>query len=81
MIQIFREWAHRYFSNPQVVILLLLLAAGGVVVLLLGKLLAPVIAAIVIAFLLDGMVEWLRRLKLPRMASVIVVFVFFVAFL
>jgi putative permease len=63
---ILREWYDRYVSDPQMVILVVLLVAGFLVMLTFGKMLAPVLAGIVIAYLLDGLVEKCRE-ELPKM--------------
>jgi putative permease len=47
--------------------------------LILGNMLAPVFASIVIAYLLEGMVSRLERWRIPRKASVLVVFILFMA--
>lgn len=78
MLQIFRDWARRYFSDPQMIILGLMLLLGFATVFLLGKILMPVFASVVIAYLLEGMVGFLRRWKAPRMVAVIVVFLSFI---
>ena len=56
-MNVLREWYDRYISVPQVVILGVLLVTGFVVMLTLGQMLAPVLAGVVIAYLLDGVVE------------------------
>jgi len=66
MIEYIRNWYQRHFSDPQVVILALFIIVGFAIVLLAGDLLAPLLASIVIAYVLDGAVEVLRRGKIPR---------------
>jgi putative permease len=77
MLDLFREWKERHFSDPQRVILGLMLLVGAGLVYFLGSLLAPVLVSIVIAYLLDGLVSLLQRSKLPRLAAVTIVFVVF----
>ena len=77
MIQIFRDWTNRYLSNPQFVILGLLLLAGFVIVFLFGRILVPVFAGIIIAYLLEGMATRLENVRFPRLAAVLVVFLLF----
>ncbi len=77
MNQLFREWINRYFSNPQVLILWFLLILGFTLVVFLGHMLAPVLAAIIIAYLLEGLVHLLEKRRMPRKAAVLIVFVFF----
>lgn len=74
-----QSWFQRHFSDPQVVILALFLVLGLAAILLLGRMLAPVLAALVIAYLLEGGVQRLERLGIPRLASVIAVFSGFMA--
>ena len=77
MNQIFREWIKRYFSNPQVLILWFLLIVGFTLILLLGQMLAPVLAAVIIAYLLEGLVNLLEKRRVPRRPAVLIVFIFF----
>jgi putative permease len=79
--QVVRAWFHRYFSDPQAVLLAALLVAGFTVVLTMGAMLAPVLASMVLAYLLEGLVRQLQRRKVPRIASVLLVYVLFVAVL
>jgi len=81
MIAVIKNWYHRHFSDPQVVLLALLLIFGFTIVILAGEILAPVLAAVVIAYLLDGLVERLLLLKIPRGFAVMIVFLFFVGLL
>lgn len=81
MKQYIKNWFKRYFSNPQVLILVFLLFIGFFVIAFLGNMLLPVLVAIVVAYLLDGIVMWLQRFHIPRGASVIIVFLLFIALL
>ena len=73
------SWFRRTFADPQVVILGIVLVIGFAVVLGLGKMLAPVFASIVIAYLLEAVVAQLHRWGLPRLAAVVLVFLLFLA--
>ena len=77
MIKIFKAWYQKNFSDPQVIILALFLILFSFVFLTFGDVLTPVIAAIVISYVLEGAVTKLQRLGIPRMISVISVFVLF----
>ncbi len=79
MIKLFKEWLDKHFSDPQMVILGFLLVLGFIFIFYLGEMLAPMLTAVVIAYLLDGMVNSLQRLKIPRLLAVILVFLFFLA--
>ncbi len=76
-----REWFERQFADPQVVGLAALLLGGFVLVYMTGDMLAPVIAAGVIAYLLEGVVGMLERYRVPRLLAVILVFGLFIAFI
>jgi putative permease len=80
-MEIVRDWFRRHFSNPQVVSLALFLIAGFAVVLMFGNMLAPVLASVVIAYLLEGIVAPLERRGVRRALAVALVFVVFMAVL
>lgn len=80
-MNVISAWFRRHLQDPQVVILALLLAIGFTVIILFGRSLAPVIGAIVIAYLLEGVVSAFERHHVPRLAAVIIVFVVFFAVL
>ena len=80
-MNILRVWYDRYFTDPQVVILGLLLVVGFMVTIYFGDMLAPVLAGIIIAYLLDGVVGKCTRLGAPRTSAVVLVFIFFMTFL
>ena len=71
------DWFRRHFSDPQVVILAVFLVTGFAIILLFGDMLAPVLAAIVIAYLLEWPVKRMETAGLPRLFCVIVVFLLF----
>lgn len=74
------DWFRRYFSDPEAIVLAMLLAVGFGIVLFLGGMLAPVMAALVIAYLLDGAVRVLERRHVPRFQGVLLVYSVFMAF-
>ncbi len=79
-MKLITDWFRQQFSNPQVVFLSLFLLALFVVVVVLGDMLAPVLAAVVIAYLLEGLVHILEEKKLPRLLAVLVVYCAFLFF-
>lgn len=81
MLDIVGIWYRRYFSHPQAVLLVLLLLIGAIVILYFGHMLAPALAAAVIAYLLEGTVNQLQRRGLPRLVAVAIVFMLFLAVL
>lgn len=80
-MQVLTDWFRRYFSDPQIVFLAVALLVGFAIVLTMGNMLAPVLASIVIAYLLEGLVSILQRYGWPRFASVLLVYTFFILFL
>ncbi|AEF54935.1 AI-2E family transporter [Marinomonas posidonica] len=78
MLKIVDGLIKRYFSNEEVVVFLLLLLACIGVLAFWGGILAPVLIAIVLAFLLQGLVERIQRMGLGHTSSVLVVFVGFI---
>jgi len=80
-VEIIRNWFHRHLSDPQVIGLAVVLLSGFVIMYAAGDMLAPVIASIIIAYLLEGLVTHLEGRGSPRLAAVIIVFSAFMAFL
>jgi len=79
MKKLIQSWFKRYFSDPQVIILVFLLVFGLIAILMFGHMLMPVFVAMIIAYLLDGFVNWLQLVRIPRNTGVIIVFVSFIA--
>lgn len=65
-MNVIRDWLQRHFSDPQVMTLALILVGGLALVILFGGLLTPVLAALVLAYLLEAPVRWLEALHVPR---------------
>lgn len=80
-MEILRDWFRRTFSNPQVVILSILLAVLTIFIVFTAGMLAPVIAALIMAFLLYPPFRWLKGLGVPHTLAAIVISLFFLAFL
>ncbi|GAA0573005.1 AI-2E family transporter [Halomonas salifodinae] len=78
---VFKGWIEHYFSDEEAVILLVVLVLGFAAVIWFGKMLAPFFTALVIAFLLQGAVNWLERRRLPHLLAVILVFLGFIGLL
>jgi putative permease len=77
VIELLRQWYQRYFSDPQAVVLAFLLLGGTLVVLFLGRMLAPLLTAMVIAYLLEGPIAWMERHSIRRLIGVGCVFLLF----
>jgi predicted PurR-regulated permease PerM len=61
MFKVLRDWMQRYFSDEEAVVLAVLLFLAFTAVLTLGGMLAPVLAGMVLAFLMQGLVNALER--------------------
>ena len=81
MLNVLESWYRRYLSDPQAVFLAFFLIIGFTIVLTMGDMLAPVLAAIVLAYLLEGIVRYMERYGSHRIVAVIIVTLLFVAFL
>ena len=81
MLNFIRNWFSRHFSDPQVVGLAIVLVVGFAVIYATSEMLAPVLAALIIAYLLEALVVKLVRLHIPRLVSVIIVFLLFMTVL
>lgn len=81
MIELVRSWYNRYFSDPQAIILTAVLVIGATIILTMGDMLLPVLASIVIAYLLEGVVRKMQQHGSTRLTAVILVFCVFLAFL
>ncbi|MBN35755.1 MAG: AI-2E family transporter [Rhodospirillaceae bacterium] len=74
-----RDWFYQTFSDPQVMILTSVLLVALAAIIFVAEMVAPVITAVVIAFLLDGPVQWMKRRGVGHLLAVILAFTGFVA--
>lgn len=74
MLKVLRGWFDRYFAEEEAVLLALILLVGVLVVVTMGQVLAPMIASVIIAFLMQGMVTRLREWGAPHLLAVSVAF-------
>lgn len=78
-LEVISRWVNRYFSNEEAITLVVLLFGVFFVLVSLGGVLAPVLTALVLAFLLTGLVERLKRLGLPELPAVLLTFLLFLS--
>ncbi|WP_218814359.1 AI-2E family transporter [Rickettsiella endosymbiont of Dermanyssus gallinae] len=78
MLQLVKTWLSRYILDPELAILWLFLIFIVVVFAVLGKILAPVLVSIVIAYLLQWPISTLEKLRLPKVAAVLSVYISFI---
>ncbi len=79
MIEFLLSWYRRYLSDPQAVLLAVFLFLSFAVIFLMGPTLAPLLAAIVIGYLLEGLVGQMEKRRVPRLLAVACVFSLFLA--
>lgn len=70
MIPIIRTWIDRYFHNEEAVLVVVLLSVSFLLIWSMGDVLGPVLAAIIIAFLMQGIVIALKNKGLPHWSAV-----------
>ena len=80
-MDVISKWGRLLLGNPQLVILVLTLVLGFGAILWIGNLVAPIIASVIIAYLLDGFANPLMRIRIPRFIGVLVVYLGFLALL
>ncbi|MGL6258115.1 AI-2E family transporter [Vibrio sp. WXL103] len=73
MFEMVRRWYRRRFSDPDAVSLVAILIFGFITIYFFGGLIAPLLVAIVFAYLLEWPVGQLTRIGMPRTLSVILV--------
>ncbi len=78
MLKVVRSWIDRYFSDEEAVVLFLLLVGGLGIVVIWGDILAPVIASVILAFVLQGLVAYLVKKGLGQRVAVYLAFVLFI---
>jgi putative permease len=79
-MELIRSWFRRHFSDPQVVFLgVVILVVLGLIIWI-GDILAPVIASVVVAYLLEGIIRVLERQRVPRLLAVSIIFLGFMVF-
>ncbi len=78
MLDMLNRWYQQRFSDPHAVSLVAFLFVSFIVIYFLGSLLAPILAAVVLAYLLEGPVARLVSFGVPRMLAVTLVLAAFV---
>jgi putative permease len=74
MLKILFKWYNKKFSDPEAILLFILLVLGFVTIMFLGKILAPVFASIIIAYLLQWWVVFLHKRKVPNIVAYLLVY-------
>ncbi len=77
MIHTIKQWIKQYFSDPEAIVLFFVLFMSFGIILAFGQILAPVLASVVIAYLLEWVITQLQSFKIPRLVAVWLVFIGF----
>ena len=80
-MNVISNWFRILLGNPQLVILVLTLVLGLFAVLWIGSMVAPILASVIIAYLLDGLATPLARHRIPRILAITLVYLGFLALL
>jgi len=78
LLTILKSWYKSYFSNEDAVILLLFIITLFLFVIFMGHVLAPVLASLVVAYLLSWMADYLQKIGLPGNLSKLIIYVLFI---
>ena len=66
MFEILQHWYHRHFTDPQTVIFAFILIVGGALIFFLNTHLMPILIAIILAYLNEGLVVWMKKINFGR---------------
>jgi len=78
MLKVVETWINRYFGEEEAVSLALVLGISLIVIVTLGGVLAPAIASIVVAFIMQGLATRMERLGVPHSVALWVTYVVFI---
>ena len=81
MLEMLMQWYRRRFSDPEAIALLVILLAGFSILFFFSGLLAPLLVAIVLAYLLEWPTARLERIGCSRTVASSIVLVLFVGIL
>ena len=78
-VEVISGWINRYFANEEAIFLVVTITAAVLVLATLGTVLAPILTGLAFAYLLEGAVARLERLRIPRLLAICVVEVLFLS--
>lgn len=81
MLAMLVQWYRRWFSNPEAIALLVILLAGFIIIFFFSDLLAPLLVALVLAYLLEWPTARLQYIGLSRRWATLVILILFVGIL
>jgi putative permease len=78
MLSVFKGWIERFFSDEEALIFLLLLISSFAIIIGFGQVLAPVFIALIMAYLLQGGMQFFKGKGFGHLLSTIIMFTLFV---
>lgn len=81
MLAVIKEWFTTYFSDEEAVYLFVILLGGLLVMMFMGRMLAPAITALVLAYLMQGLINALTRRGMGHAGALYLVYIFFITLL
>ena len=79
MFDSIKNWLNAHFSHPDAVLIVFFFVVASTTIFFFGEMLAPVLAAIVIAYMLEALVQYFTAKAIRRIFSVILAFSMFLA--
>jgi len=71
-MKLFDDWLRKRLADTELVMLLSSLLVIFLLLMLLGKVLAPVLFAVALAYVIDGVVALLERMRVPRLPAIFI---------
>ena len=79
MLEVFTKWYRRYLSEEESVLLIVMVLVAIVLLATIGDILTPIVAAIVLAFLSEGLASTLEKHGMPQWAAVSIAYLVFLS--
>jgi putative permease len=78
MINVIKGWFEKHFSDPQAILLVSIIVMGAVLVLYWGQALTPILAGVIIAYVIEGLVCRINHLGVPRYIAFLLSYTLFI---
>lgn len=78
MVEVLKKWIDQIFVEEEAIILLLIIFGALLLMMTMGNVLAPVVTSLILAFMMQGIIDQLMARKAPQWAAVSVAFFIFV---
>lgn len=78
MVEVLKKWIDQIFVEEEAIILLLIIFGSLLLMITMGNVLAPVVSSLILAFMMQGVIDQLMRRNVPQWAAVSVAFFIFV---